>query len=478
MIELLVTNLQQDMHHRTHRGFLGAATLRFSSLLAMGVLCSGSLGAQTTWIVDSAGGGNFLAIQPAIDNPALCRGDRIEVRGPGPYAGFLVSGTPGLCGAGPCGQTKSLDIEATGGAVLTPRLIGALLQLGRCIGIRDVGQAESVWIAGFTTSGTPDSTKAAVRISNCDGSVFLSDIDATAAVWRGPGLSVEDCANVLLVDSQFAGTNPVGVATTHNGASFLRSQVAIQDCFFQGSPGRPSIGNFPPTKGGDGLVADDSPLTAYRSTFTGGPGGEQFSAVGPQASGGHGLVALSAQCVVTTILADNCALIPGAGGLPFGTAGDPFSSPCNIYYNFADDTVDLTVIDAVGAQVLSCGDPGAPNLICVPPLPTLSGPSTASPGSTVQLTASWPQSTEFTFAVATGNVYYELVIGGISLVPLLLDQPVPVAVALPDANGDVSWNFTVANDSCLTDEVFFFQTWGTDSAGASTFSSIVPVRIR
>ena len=49
-----------------------------------------------TWIVDSRGGGDFLQVGEAI--VAASPGDRLEVRGPGPYLGFTL--------------TKALDVDA------------------------------------------------------------------------------------------------------------------------------------------------------------------------------------------------------------------------------------------------------------------------------------------------------------------------------------------------------------------------------
>lgn len=146
------------------------------------LLLAGSLAAQTVWTVNSAGGAQFTAIQPAIT--AAAPGDRIEVFG-GAYGSFVVD--------------KGVDIEAMTGALCT------------WFEVATVPNGQAARVAGFTIDKFQGGF---VRVRDCPGAVLLADLGQAGFVWGGlyPGLAIVNSPNVFVRGGVFTGHGTYGGA--------------------------------------------------------------------------------------------------------------------------------------------------------------------------------------------------------------------------------------------------------------------------
>lgn len=135
---------------------LAAAMLSGRAATLLCTAIAAPLAAQSTWTVNSAGGAQFTAIQPAI--AAAGPGDRIEVLGAGPYDGFVVD--------------RGVEVESATGAIC-----GTIQVLG-------VPAGQRARVAGFVLDRADGATGI---VDACAGQVILrtSRTPATrSAGWR------------------------------------------------------------------------------------------------------------------------------------------------------------------------------------------------------------------------------------------------------------------------------------------------------
>ncbi|HEX6812067.1 MAG TPA: hypothetical protein VF384_10630 [Planctomycetota bacterium] len=222
--------------------------------------------AQTTWTVNSAGGAQFTAIQPAIT--AAAPGDRIEVQGAGPYGAFVVD--------------RGVEVEA---------LVGALCGTIEVVGV-PAGQA--VRVSGLVVH---HQVQGRVSVRNCGGNVLLAGIasSGTASVPGGaqPGLEVLDSPSVLVDHGDFHGqTDPISGAP---GALITNSQVA----FVSGSLYGGALASASPAAGDTGRAGAsivNSHVTMTGATVRGGQGTSGTSVGG---NGGDAIHVLSGVAIVS-----------------------------------------------------------------------------------------------------------------------------------------------------------------------------------
>lgn len=245
--------------------------------LVLTLLLSVPCAAQATWTVHSAGGAQFTAIQPAI--AAAAAGDRIEVQGAGPYAGFVVD--------------RGVEVESLGGAVC-----GTIEVLG-------VPAGQRARVAGFVVD---QGSSSRVRVAACAGAVVLASLAHTgASAGNGamPGLEVLDAPQVLVDRCSLRGQwNAAGAP----GARLVNAQAM----FVEGSLlGGVSVSSFPSSgnSGRSGLEVDNSHVTLRGTTVRGG------AATGASIAGGSGGDALHVVSGTALVLGQ-CQLRgePGGGG--------------------------------------------------------------------------------------------------------------------------------------------------------------------
>lgn len=253
--------------------------MRQAHLVIASLLGSG-LAAQATWIVDAAGGGNFLDIPPAI--AAAAPGDHIEVRGSGSYSAFVLD--------------RGVELWAPQHATVpTIEVVGVPL-------------GQHARITGLYVQRQGGVLQVSVR--SCAGSVLLADVREVGTAYQAtrayPGLELVDAARVYVHGGLFLGQHATGGA---DGIVLVRSNACLSGTLAQGgtavSPsstsgnsGRPGIqvgsgshllldgvvaqgGNASGASlvggdGGDGLVVGSNALAIAvgQCTFTGTPGGQ------------------------------------------------------------------------------------------------------------------------------------------------------------------------------------------------------------
>lgn len=222
--------------------------------------------AQVTWTVNSAGGAQFTAIQPAI--AAAAPGDRIEVQGPGPYGGFVLD--------------RGVEVES---------LVGAL-----CGSIEVVGlpAGQSARVSAFVVD---HGSQSRVSVRLCAGKVVLAGVamsgGATVASGALPGLEVLDSQSVLVDHGDFHGQSDA--ATGAPGASITNSQVAFVSGTTLGGvlvSTNPAIGST----GRPGVAVTNSHTTMTGVTLRGGAGASGTSNGG---NGGDALHVISGVAIVS-----------------------------------------------------------------------------------------------------------------------------------------------------------------------------------
>jgi hypothetical protein len=176
-----------------------ATSLRVALLLLLPL--TASLTAQATWTVDSAGGAQFTAIQPAI--LAAAPGDRIEVQGLGPYAGFVVDRGVDVRCVSPVAGTTTGTIEVVG-----------------------VPAGQRAQVFGFVVDQTANGR---VSVRSCAGNVLLAYIGfwglAAAPIPAQPALEVVDSPCVLVDTCAFRGHDDTALGAP--GARLLNSRVTF-----------------------------------------------------------------------------------------------------------------------------------------------------------------------------------------------------------------------------------------------------------
>lgn len=185
--------------------------------------------AQTTWIVDAGGAGNFTNIQLAVN--AADPGDRIEIR-PGTYSSFAVS--------------KGLDIEGVPGTVSVPDFHAT-----------GVPAEEWLRLTGLDS--------AQMKIRACAGNVLLRavrvDVGNASEIPVAP--HIEDCARVLLIDCAFSGAY---LLSTH-GLVATRTTLVVDGCTIRGGKVIWSTSQM-----NHGIAVTDARVLVVRSRLFGGDG--------------------------------------------------------------------------------------------------------------------------------------------------------------------------------------------------------------
>ncbi|HET6204882.1 MAG TPA: hypothetical protein VFI25_18995 [Planctomycetota bacterium] len=348
--------------------------------------------AQTTWIVDSAGGGQFTDIPPAI--AAASPGDRIVVVGAGPYSAFVLD--------------KGLDIEAVASA-FTPR-----------IEVVGVPAGQRARVAGFRLQIQPGPPQ--VSVDSCLGGVSLVDLQEVGPLSSptiGPsGLVIVDSPRVLVDQGVFVGQ--AGTVFGGVGLYMDNSRAALRDATFKGGV---TVSTFA-SSGNDGEAG--AALYNGSDAFASGVvviGGNSSSGTLIGGNGGYGLFtdATSAAVVVGS---SHLEATPGGGGIFI--PGSPGQAALgNVQY-----TLDCTIIGPVTATSI----PSRPGLTMPTSLPVGTNLTTAvqgGPGEFVWLA----------FDLAHDYVPFPALGGAIVLTPNFI----LAGGVLLDGAGSGSLSFSVPN---------------------------------
>lgn len=236
-------------------------------------------------IVDSGGGGDFLAIQPAVD--ASTDGDLILVRS-GSYAGFTI-------------DDKRLTVARDSGAVVA--IVGS-------IEVQNLAGSRWVSLCGLSAHGASSADPALCRpglsISNAVGAVRVQNASfvggrCTSATDQpggrpgAPAVEVAHCANAAFASCQTEGGEGGGISYLWldsfggdggHGIESVNSKLAIYDCVLRGGAG--GDGALGSGHGGDGLHVAGGKAFASDSLFAGAPPGVAWGddAYLPGAAGG------------------------------------------------------------------------------------------------------------------------------------------------------------------------------------------------
>jgi hypothetical protein len=266
--------------------------------------------ANTLWVVDQAGGGDFTTIQAAID--AADSGDAIEVR-PGIYAGFIW-------------ESKELVVFGSGTPAPT---------IESPVEIRSIGPQQSAVLRSFTLRYRGVLRLVFVELESSPGTIWLEDCtfpDTGSPLFHT--VIGRDCGNIVLQHCTVAG-RPWGSYPFPPLTAFtsIRSTVHAYESEFRG-PAKGVSYSDPPTNapGGHGMTLEDSQLFASGCAFVGGDPGQEIGGCnvfgGVQCSnaapGGTGLIVdagSSAESLASTFI--------GGGGRPAGLANcnGPLSCP-------------------------------------------------------------------------------------------------------------------------------------------------------
>ena len=227
-----------------------------SSLLLMGLGVSGAPAlAQTTWVVDDNGTGDFVHIQDAVD--AAASGDVIHVLAGG-YAGFTI-------------DAKSLVVAAAS---------GASVQVAAYVIVRNLDASQKVELEGLRIGATfsgvgGESTvqlfdnMGSVRIVDCEISSYLMDGNQ-----YGRALQCQASEDVGVLRSDLSGGGGDGYYWYGvEGILASSSNLEITECTVSGGDGTASSalcvgGGY----GGTALSAFHSTIICTDSTFQGGTG--------------------------------------------------------------------------------------------------------------------------------------------------------------------------------------------------------------
>ena len=298
-------------------------------LLVVPALAAGCL-AQTVFTVNSAGGAQFTAIQPAIT--AASPGDRIEVQGAGPYGAFVVD--------------RGVEVESLTGAIS-----GTIEVVG-------VPAGQRARVSGFVVD---QGSNRYVSVRNCAGTVLLANVAYTGSsvtnIGPRPGLEVLGASAVMVAHCDFRGHESVagGTAgvrvdgsqvvfvagsalggfdfggTSHGGSGnagmeVVSGHVVLRGTTLRGGPAEPGAGVF--MIGGDGGDAVDviggTALVLGQCQLRGAAGGSGVWANGQHGQAARGNVRFTADTFVlgptvsTTQIADR-PVVTSPGGVLVGT---------------------------------------------------------------------------------------------------------------------------------------------------------------
>lgn len=262
------------------------------------------------FVVAAAGGGDFAALQPAIDQAQ--DGDVLLVKG-GTYPAFVLDG-------------KALAI------VEEPGEVAVVAGPSRVVGL-PAGRLAVV--AGINVvAGAPGA---------------------------GPALEVADCAGaVRLQRAAFFGSPPAAGMPGGTAVSIARcDDLALIACeaFGGEDPGTPGSG-----PGGNGGLAVDSTIVLWGATCEGGEGASSVAAAACGFAGGVGFEQVNGVSFDAASYfrggaggpSDDCAFgCGGDGGLPFAVRSQPIQNPPPLLARFLDD-----VFEGGAGGDHPCGSPG------------------------------------------------------------------------------------------------------------------------
>jgi len=270
-------------------------------------------------VVDLAGGGDFLDLQPAID--AAVDGDLLLVKAGSLYSTALIDG-------------KGLTIVAEDGVFV----------FADWFEVRNLPLRSTVMLAGMRTTpsvGQP----VALRLVDNEGAVRLVDMELYAPTGVDDlGAYVDDCSDVVFTRCKISGSpGDYGMHADgedgHRGMEILFSRVALYDTELRGGWGGDGgcalFGSYDGGEGGPACyLAGDSFLFAMGGLIQGGRGGDGESCNGNPAHGGDGGDGLQVATGSEAHLAD-VLLAGGTGGLPdnggqTGDDGVPLIGSANI----------------------------------------------------------------------------------------------------------------------------------------------------
>ncbi len=262
---------------------------------AIAILIAAGTASADVIVVDAAGGGDHLDIQPAVD--AASDGDAILVK-PGNYTSFTI-------------DHKDLSVVGD----------GAPITVTGGITVRNTLEHHPVLLAGLDSIGVKEDQGVVFP------ALFLS-------VARGP-VRVERCT-LIGGDGFYCGWT-CSPFDEHAGGEAVRIEIALNICFtectIRGGHGEIWFDGGDQTRGGEGIVASGCSLSIHDSIVEGGVGGGQQWGWG-LASGGDGGVALHAQdtATVNTIVHLSGSEVTGGNGGdadmcldPGGAGGDGLS---------------------------------------------------------------------------------------------------------------------------------------------------------
>lgn len=245
--------------------WIGRTSTLLSCLLLAGASTAHPIAPGEVWVVDAAGGGDFLEIEDAVT--AALSGDTILVRS-GSYSGFEVS-------------SKSLEVSVDGAQ--PPRITGAVT-----VAALDLDQHVS--LSGLNL-------RSGLDVRSCLGTVLFSDCSLTpqglnTSLGSIPGPhTVRDSADVIFTDSLFVGRD--------GDTSHFCGEV------YDGSDGE------------NALWISSSSVSIYASTFQGGEGGWSSDGAclficesGIPSDGGHGIEIVSN----STVFVDDVQAVAGLRG--------------------------------------------------------------------------------------------------------------------------------------------------------------------
>ena len=394
--------------------------MRCSNLVAALGLCVPAA-AQSEWIVDRTGGGQFTEIQPAVD--AAAPGDRILVRA-GSYAGFRLG--------------KGLAIEA------------ATLVTVDSVHIADLPAAQWARVSGLASGGTVPGLPASVAVQRCAGPVLLADLTL------GQGLRVESSSAVLLTRATLDGAPAVWSSFTGFPALDARqSRVVVQDATLRGGNGLAGSPVQSPTPGGAALASTDSALLVAHSVLQGGLGGFPFQ-LGPGAPGGAALLARGSGARLV-MAGGQLAGGLGTGGAPGGAAVDSSPLPAEV-------TTDVLLQGAVTG------------ILALAPLTTLAATPVVPRGQAATLTVGGAPGT---FVLPFFDLIHgHQVLAGLGQPLLVSFAAVPLNLVQIGPGGVLQLNLPVPADASLAHLRVLFQAVAAPGSGPASLTNLADVHIQ
>jgi hypothetical protein len=245
-------------------GFVVRALVATTWLLALLVLCSSCVRAQTVWRVNLAGGpvAHFTDLPPAV--AAAQPGDTIlcwiaPSQAPNGWGGYTA-------------PVIDKPIRLIGLTTMTPFFPGITtrVNIDGVIRVRNIGVGETCVVANVYLTTTLKTSLQGIRCEDCQGTVILDGVDYFNSGYAIEVMRIERCSRVLMqgalcdwgatgmivVDSNIAiqrsqfwvGSGAIAfpglppVATTSFAPLYLlRSTATLSNCTLRGHPG-----NIPP----------------------------------------------------------------------------------------------------------------------------------------------------------------------------------------------------------------------------------------